>query len=357
LGDYNFPELDWSDNIDVSHPFVDCMNRNFLEQYCTEPTRGKNYLDLVFCTEDIIQDMLANELFETSDHQMISFKIKCSWVPSKTVKYDYFNADFNAVRMYANNSKLFLSTKIDDSDSSVENKWKSIKLGLSEVRSKFVKLKSRNKERTKWATKNVRSKRKAKKDAWNKYKNSRVDDQPQGDPVLYKIYQGKLRESVAENRRAKVKFEEKLASNIKNDAKSFFAYANDNKKNNSKIGPLKDDNKNIIESDTCAADYLNNYFVSVFVDEDVSNMPVPNRIFNGSKEAFLKDIEVDETIVANKINALNVNKSQGPVSRPSCSLYSAMARRPRPSRRSRMLKQRARLRRRRSPSRSTTAGS
>jgi hypothetical protein len=57
LGDFNFPELDWSDNIDVSHPFVDCMNRNFLEQYCTEPTRGKNYLDLVFCTEDIIQDI------------------------------------------------------------------------------------------------------------------------------------------------------------------------------------------------------------------------------------------------------------------------------------------------------------
>ena len=70
----------------------------------------------------------------------------------------------------------------------------------------------------------------AKKAAWNNYKSSNKDK------VLYKIYQHKLRRSVAENRRAKIAFEEKLALNIKNDSKSFFAYANANRKTNKKLG-------------------------------------------------------------------------------------------------------------------------
>ena len=53
MGDFNYPELDWSDGtkLDLSHPFVECVTSNFLEQYCNEPTRGKNYLNLVFCSE------------------------------------------------------------------------------------------------------------------------------------------------------------------------------------------------------------------------------------------------------------------------------------------------------------------
>ena len=52
MGDFNYPELDWSDGsmLDLSHPFVNCIATNFLEQYCKEPTRGKNYLNLVFCS-------------------------------------------------------------------------------------------------------------------------------------------------------------------------------------------------------------------------------------------------------------------------------------------------------------------
>ena len=108
--------------------------------------------------------------------------------------------------------------------------WNNFRVGLSTCRNKFIKLKSKNKERGKWTTKEVRSWRKAKKVAWNNYKASNKDK------VLYKVYQNKLKKSVAENRRAKTKFEEQLALNIKNDTKSFFAHANSNRKTNRKIG-------------------------------------------------------------------------------------------------------------------------
>ena len=129
---------------------------------------------------------------------------------------------------------------------------------------------------------------------------------------MYKNYQDKLKKSVAENRRAKAKFEEKLASNIKSDIKSFFAYANSKRKTNQKIGPLKDENKRVIDSNKCAADYLNKYFASVFVEEDVGNMPVPKKMFNGSVDETLQNIDVDVDLMIDKLNSLNVSKSQGP---------------------------------------------
>ena len=81
MGDFNYPDLDWSDRekLDVSHPFVECINSNFLEQYCNEPTRGKNYLNLVLCSDEIIQDLVVGEHFVTSDHQIIRFQVRCSW--------------------------------------------------------------------------------------------------------------------------------------------------------------------------------------------------------------------------------------------------------------------------------------
>lgn len=121
-----------------------------------------------------------------------------------------------------------------------------------------------------------------------------------------------LKKSVTENRKAKAEFEEKLASNIKSNTKSFFAYANSNRKINKKIGPLKDDNKNVIDSNKCAADYLNKYFISVFVEEDVSKMPVPNKMFHGSIEESLQNVVVDVELMTSKLNSLNVSKSQGP---------------------------------------------
>src|SRR5438132_3136798 len=101
-----------------------------------------------------------------------------------------------------------------DDTNSVEEMWKNICLGLYTIRNNFIKLKGKNKDRCEWVTKRVRCKRIAKKIAWNKYKNCKHDE------LLHKVYKDRLKKSVAENRRAKTKFKEKLACNIKNDTKS-----------------------------------------------------------------------------------------------------------------------------------------
>jgi len=78
MGDFNYPELRWGENDTVtdSHPFVECLNNNFFTQLVDEPSRCNNYLDLVLCSdENMVQPLTVGEPFETSDHQLIRFKL------------------------------------------------------------------------------------------------------------------------------------------------------------------------------------------------------------------------------------------------------------------------------------------
>ena len=78
MGDFNFPELDWGrpESIDDCHPFIECMSNNFLTQTVDEPTRFKNYLDLVlFSDPSLIDNVSVEEPFETSDHQIVTFNM------------------------------------------------------------------------------------------------------------------------------------------------------------------------------------------------------------------------------------------------------------------------------------------
>ena len=68
----------------------------------------------------------------------------------------------------------------------------------------------------------------------------------------------------------------------------------------------------LIVTSVHAADHLNKYFASVFVEEDLSNVPMPNKVFRGGIDKSLQTIEVDVDIVTNKLNSLSVSKSQGP---------------------------------------------
>jgi hypothetical protein len=101
MGDFNFPELDWSnrDNLDVQNPFVDCLLNNFLFQLVDEPTRGKNYLDLVLSSEkNMIQQLNVGEPFETSDHQIIRFEMLCKRLRIKTVQRSMITLELIMVR-------------------------------------------------------------------------------------------------------------------------------------------------------------------------------------------------------------------------------------------------------------------
>jgi len=128
---------------------------------------------------------------------------------------------------------------------------------------------------------------------------------------LYEKYKKKLYSSTKANENAKKEFELKLANNVKNDSKSFFAYVRSKERNKIKVGPLRDSTGNIITDNKLAANIFNDYFASVFTVEDRDNIPLAEPIFTGIELERLSEICINEDIVFKKLSEINVNKSPG----------------------------------------------
>ena len=308
MGDFNFPELDWCkiETLSDTHPFIKCINNNFLDQLVDKPTRGDNILDLIMTTDvSIINNLVVGEPFETSDHQLIRWELvgKTCLVNNSTTSFNYFKANYDEIRKFVkkqNWGSIFESQ-------SVETSWGLFKRELISLRNKFVPKFKKSKNRCKWVTREVVRLRKAKVKAWNDYIKSGRDKR------LFEVYKSKLRLSVRENNRAKHCFEERLAGNIKNDSKSFFAYVRSKQRTKVTVGPLKNQSGDVISDNKTAADVMNDYFASVFTVEDVNNIPEPVKIFNSTLEMDkLNHIEIYEQDVRNKLESLKINKSPGP---------------------------------------------
>jgi hypothetical protein len=121
-----------------------------------------------------------------------------------------------------------------------------------------------------------------------------------------------LNNSVKENRRANRSFEERLAKNIKEDSKTFFAYVNSKKRSNNMIGPLKNSQGEVLKNNKETADLLNSYFASVFTREDCIHIPEPVEMFKGSQSESLSSMTIEEQVVLEKLTKINVGKSHGP---------------------------------------------
>ena len=139
---------------------------------------------------------------------------------------------------------------------------------------------------------------------WRVYRRTRKDED-------YTKYKEALNAATTEIRQSKRSYEQKLACNIKNDSKSFYAYVRSKQNVQDKVGPLEDSAGNIISQGFLMAEDLNGYFSSVFTKEDISSFPVADAKFQGAKSDYLGPLVVTPELVAKKIKAMKDNKSPG----------------------------------------------
>ena len=139
---------------------------------------------------------------------------------------------------------------------------------------------------------------------WRVYRRTRKDED-------YAKYKEALNAATNEIRQSKRSYEQKLACNIKNDSKSFYAYVRSKQNVQDKVGPLEDSAGNIISQGFLMAEDLNGYFSSVFTKEDISSLPVADAKFQGAKSDYLGPLVVTPELVAKKIKAMKDNKSPG----------------------------------------------
>ena len=103
-----------------------------------------------------------------------------------------------------------------------------------------------------------------------------------------------------------------MAQNIKNDSKSFYAYARSKQRTKVRVGPLKDNLGNLVTDAALQAEMLNDYFSSVFTKENLNRVPQATEVFKGTHKEFLESIFINEDLVKKKLDKLDTNKSQGP---------------------------------------------
>ena len=125
----------------------------------------------------------------------------------------------------------------------------------------------------------------------------------------YANYKEALHAATTEIRQSKRSYEQKIACNIKNDSKSFYAYVRSKQNVQDKVGPLEDIAGNIISQGFLMAEDLNGYFSSVFTREHISSLPVI--IFQKAKSDYLGPSIVTPEMVAKKIKPMKDNKSPG----------------------------------------------
>lgn len=107
LGDFNFPNIDWRNltgKNTADKVFLDFSFESKLFQVVDFPSRGNNFLDLIFASErQLVNNVVKEASFSTSDHSAISFSIDTNvHVLSQQPKLvrDYFKADYKKMNAY-----------------------------------------------------------------------------------------------------------------------------------------------------------------------------------------------------------------------------------------------------------------
>ena len=104
-------------------------------------------------------------------------------------------------------------------------------------------------------------------------------------------------------RRAKLNEEDRVAAAAKDNPKAFFAHVNSRKPVKNTIGPLKDRTGSIISTDEGMANIFNEYFASVYTEEDTSEIPNVPIVYRGNNP--LRKIEITVDKVKMKLKKLN----------------------------------------------------
>ena len=183
--------------------------------------------------------------------------------------------------------------------------WNILKYEIESIIDKFVPFQKQGKRcRKKHLSKEAIRKIMLKQTMWRVYRRTRKDED-------YVKYKEALNAATTKIRQSKRSYEQKLACNIKNDSKSFYAYVRSKQNVQDKVGPLEDSAGNIISHGFLMAEDLNGYFSSVFTKEDISSLPVADAKFQGAKSDYLGPLVVTPELVAKKIKAMKDNKSPG----------------------------------------------
>ena len=225
MGDFTHGHIQWKSLESTGgedQQFLFLIQESFLTQHVLEPTRGENVLDIVLSSQkELVDNVIIHEPLGNSDHNQIHFDINVkSESNKKTYRRNFHKGNYKDMRKYLAkldwNNMLMNKTAIEC--------WNILKYEIESIIDKFVPLKNQGKRsRKKHLSKEAIRKIVFKQTLWRVYRRTRKDED-------YANYKEALNLATTEIRKSKRTFEKKLAGNIKNYSKSFYAYVRSKQK-------------------------------------------------------------------------------------------------------------------------------
>ena len=152
----------------------------------------------------------------------------------------------------------------------------------------------RNAQKPIWMNKNILRLIRKKKRLWRWYSTDGKKDY-----ASFQAYRNVQKEVKNAVKQAKKKLERKLAKEAKKNAKQFHSYIKKKKTNRVTVGPLKAGTE-IVTDHQVMSNMLNDYFCSVFTDENLEDMPEVTQQYRG--EQPLTDVTITPDKVRKKVD-------------------------------------------------------
>ncbi|MDJ0596593.1 MAG: reverse transcriptase family protein [Pleurocapsa sp. MO_226.B13] len=311
VGDFNMAHINWMDitGDQDSTEFLNTVQDNFLQQHVTQPTRGDNILDLVLSNrENLVKEVKVEDGLGNSDHNVITFLIQVKIETDKNLMTvpNFRRANFDGLREHLRMTdwEHNLGASEENNNLGVNDRYNKFTDTLLTAQKRYIPNKQyrSGKNDPRWMNDTIHTLLGRKNRAYKQMKN--------GDNTQTNAYNHLKREVKKEIRKAKREFEQRVAREAKNNPKGFYQLYKTKAKE--KIGPLKDREGQLVNDNTIMAEMLNTGFVSVFTEENLTDVPTAPQMYTGSEQDKLQNINISRDDVIKEIDRLKAHKSPGP---------------------------------------------
>ena len=273
IGDINYPNINWKNltSDQKSASFVEAAQDMLLEQVIEFPTHIKgNILDLILTNipEKLINVEEIGRLGK-SDHCLIYFELlfKCNETHNHETYFKWNMGDYNAINR--NLAQVDWNIEFDGCDT--YESWNIFKDKLNTLVNTFIpKQTKKSNSKPRWITRTILRNINKKRRLWKSYKMHRDNE----TYIEYKKCEKQVQNSI---RNAKRNLEKKLANNSRN-SRAFNSYVKSRSKDKSGVGPLINDQGQVISESMDMAEILNKSFSTVYTKEDTQNIPIMNKL-------------------------------------------------------------------------------
>ena len=335
-GDFNYPNVRW-DGIWSglkNYEIIEKVQDAFLIQKVKEPTRRregqKPTLDdwILVNDNDLVSEICYLDPLGKSDHNILSYNLSVSMKKIKQETkyvYDLNKGDYTRLRDVI---RTYDWSVLEHKE--VEEAWvylkEAIQAGIDECIPKKRKA-DHKKFKPVWMNSKTLKIIKKKYNLYRRYLHTKSGQ----DYLKYVKARNKCTKVLKITRK---EYEKQIANECKNNPKKFWKYVQDRMKTSQGISSLKQADGSLAVDDVTKAETLNDFFSSVFTQENINDIP---KLSEGefSSGVFLGEVRVTPLAVKDKLKELDPKKAQGPdkiaskvlkelceeISGPLCLLY------------------------------------